>query len=83
MYVAAGLIELYSGDQVEEALVRFCKLMSVHPDDVTAIKRISKWKKQSLEVLIRILQQYETFQTLDVKDSSTRNKAKLMKGETQ
>ena len=67
VYVAVGLNDLYPPDQVEEALVRFCKLKSIHPDEVTALKKLSKWPKPSLDVLTTILKQYESFQTADAK----------------
>ena len=75
--------DTYPPDQVEEALVRCCKLKSIHPDEVTALKKLSKWPKPSLDVLTIILKQYESFQTADAKESSNKNKSKLLKGETQ
>ena len=36
IFIAEGLKELYPINQVEEALVRYCKLLLVHPDEVTA-----------------------------------------------
>ena len=78
VYVAEGLKELYPMNQVQDALIRYCKLLSIHPDEVTALKKIVQWPKNSFDALVGVLKLFESYQTADVKKSSDLEKIKVV-----
>ena len=82
LYVAEGLKEYYSNDQVEEAIVRYCKVLSVHPDEVTALKKLTSWPSNEFDLLLKVLRRYESLQTSDIQSSSNLH-SYMKKGLTQ
>ena len=82
LYVAKGLKDHYSDEQVEEILVRYCKLLSVNPDQVTAVKKFVHWENTAFDMLLTVFKQYESLQTSDI-FSSTNLEMYVTRGMTQ
>ena len=69
-----------SKDKALEMVLRCAKVLSVHPDEITALKKLSSWKPDNFQALILVLKKYEVYQTEDCKDSLERNNKRLMEG---
>ena len=64
-----------------DLIVRFAKLLLAHPDEITALKKISTWSKECFESLISVLKKFEVFGTSDCGENLDRINGYLLRGE--
>ena len=64
-----------------DLIVRFAKLLLAHPDEVTALRKISSWNSECFACLVSILKRFEVYGTSDCVDSLSRINGKLLRGE--
>ena len=62
-----------------KAIVRMCKLCRVGPNEATAIRKLCKWSKEAFKELIKVIEFFEHYETLDVKASG--HQSRLIRGE--
>eukprot|EP00092_Neocalanus_flemingeri_P108693 GFUD01139602.1.p1 GENE.GFUD01139602.1~~GFUD01139602.1.p1 ORF type:complete len:825 (+),score=170.44 GFUD01139602.1:57-2531(+) len=83
LFIFDSLQKVYhpNKEKALEMIIRFAKLLAIHPDEITALKKLSSWKPESFLTLISVLKQFEIYETADCKDMMSRNNGKLMRGE--
>ena len=64
-----------------ELIVRFAKLLLAHPDEITALRKISTWSDQSFQSLVSVLKKFEMYETMDCEDNLDRKNSRLLRGE--
>jgi hypothetical protein len=64
-----------------DLIVRFAKLLLIHPDEITALKKLANWSPDCFQSLVAVLKQFEIYGTVDCKDTLERNIERLKRGE--
>ena len=81
LYVVEGLRATNSVEKVSETVSRYGKLLKFGPDDLTAVRKLASWPRQSLTGLTEIFKLYESFQTEDAKELAKRQVSLIMEGQ--
>ena len=82
LFVMDSFYQTYKNkDKALELVLRFAKVLSVHPDEITALKRMGHWKSDCFQTLISVLKKFEVYQTSDCKENLDRNNKRLMEGQ--
>ena len=82
IYVFQFLKKSYKNDHekaIEVVVERMCKLRRIGRDETTHLRKILNWPENQLEMLIKTLKLYESYQTVDT--SGKRIQEKIKRGE--
>ena len=54
-----------NADHSLEKVLKICYTMRLHPEDVSALKKIINWKLETMDKLVAVLEKFQDYQTLN------------------
>ena len=72
-----------SNDGVDamKSIDRMLRLFRIGPNESTSVRKICSWSNEPLEAFMKVKNEFENFQTLDVDESKSKYHGKLIRGE--
>ena len=82
IYILESIRQSNVKDKCEETMMRIGKLFEFGADDLTAIRKFSRWSEENLKDLSGVFKLYESCKTTDAKTFVKRKSEDIRKGKT-
>ena len=82
IYILQRIRQSCEKEKCQETMMRYGKLLSFGPDDLTAVRKFANWSQEGLAGLSEVFKLYETTKTLDAKIFAKRKMSTIQEGKT-